>query len=185
MDKGIRPYCNAKFVELNNLRNRGELTNTQFRKNVIADVMQQFGITLASAATHYNHAFKTVKALNSELVSGLGRAEDKKGGRKPKAKAVAVTPDSTTVGDVLQSNLLGNGDEMTGMAETPVTATLLSEGIKENTSTHTVTVNPPATFSVRKVSDGTVVCSDLSLEAANALIEKAARAKKAKLELVA
>jgi hypothetical protein len=181
MDKGIRPYCNAKFVELNNLRNRGELTNTQFRKNVIADVMEQFGITLASAATHYNHAFKTVKELNSEIVSGLGRAEDKKGGRKPKAKAVETT-DAPTMGDVLLSNILaaraGNeGDDAPGTV-------LLSEGVKENTSTHTVTVNPPATFSVRKVSDGTVVCSDLSLEAANALIEKAAKAKKAKLELV-
>lgn len=180
MDKGIRPYCNAKFVELNNLRNRGELTNTQFRKNVIADVMEQFGITLASAATHYNHAFKTVKELNAELVSGLGRAEDKKGGRKPKAK-VDATPASATMADVLLSNILqarkGNeGDSVEGetaqAVETPAAEVKAEEPA------------PAVTYSVRKVSDGTVVCSELSLEAANALIDKAAKAKKAKLELV-
>jgi hypothetical protein len=84
MDKGIRPACNAKFVELNEQRRRGLMGNTVFRKSVIAWVMEEFGTTLASAATHYNHAFKTVKELNSELVDGLGRAEDKKGGRKSK-----------------------------------------------------------------------------------------------------
>jgi len=175
MDKGIRPYCNAKFVELNNLRNRGELTNTQFRKNVIADVMEQFGITLASAATHYNHAFKTVKELNSELVSGLGRPEDKKGGRKPKAK---VAREGAAISDVLLSNMLnaragneGDSDEAEGE-----TAQAVEPKAEE--------AAPVVTYSVRKVSDGTVVCSELSLDAANALIEKAAKAKKAKLELV-
>lgn len=84
MDKGIRPYCNAKFAELNEQRRRNLLTNTAFRAAVMFDVMEQFSCTLAAAATHYNHAFKNLKELNAELVSGLGRAEDKKGGRKPK-----------------------------------------------------------------------------------------------------
>jgi hypothetical protein len=174
MDKGIRPYCNAKFVELNNLRNRGELTNTQFRKNVIADVMEQFSITLASAATHYNHAFKTVKELNAELVSGLGRAEDKKGGRKPKAKVVAAP--GGVLANMLQARSGNEGDSAEGetaqAVETPVAEVKAEEPA------------PVVTYSVRKVSDGTVVCSDLSLDAANALIDKAAKAKKAKLELV-
>ena len=91
MDKGIRQYCNNKFVELNELRRRGLLGNTAFRKSVMCDVMEQFGCTLAAAATHYNHAFKTVKELNAELVSGLGRPEDKKGGRKPKVRTVPGT----------------------------------------------------------------------------------------------
>jgi hypothetical protein len=171
MDKGIRPYCNAKFVELNNLRNRGELTNTQFRKNVIADVMEAFGITLASAATHYNHAFKNCKELNSELVSGLGRADDKKGGRKPKAKVDA------NVNPILANMLAarnGNNGETAPAAEAEV---------KQEAAAEEAAV--VITYSVRKVSDGTVVCSDLSLEAANALIAKAVTAKKAKLELVA
>lgn len=160
MDKGIRPFCNNKFVELNEQRRRGLLTNTQFRKNVMASCMEEFGITLASAATHYNHAFKTVKELNAELVSGLGRPEDKKGGRKPKAKATEATP--------------------------ALVATLLSTGIKENTSTHTVTINPPAAptlFTVRKKSDGTVVAEGLTRGAADALVAKAKAAKKATLEV--
>ena len=89
MDKGIRPWCNNKFVELNELRRRGLLGNTQFRKNVIAAVMEEFGTTLPSAATHYNTAFKLVKDCTPELVSGLGRPEDKKGGRK---KKVVIAP---------------------------------------------------------------------------------------------
>ena len=87
-DKGIRINVNHKFVEL--LPQRAEWGNTRFRKEVICYAMEEFGITLASAATHYNHAFKLVKAATPELVEGLGRAEDKKGGRKPKVKVVAT-----------------------------------------------------------------------------------------------
>ena len=177
MDKGIRPACNAKFLaELPSRVNTRE-GNVAFRKNVMGAVMEDFGITLASAATHYNHAFLNAKevaktdAVIDGLLQGLGRPEDKKGGRKPKAKPeAAVAP----VGS-------DNGDEMTG--------TLLSEGIVENTSTQTVTINPetPAVVlhDVRKKSDGTVVASGLTLEAANELIAKAKQAKKASLELVA
>lgn len=89
-DKGIRVNVNHKFVEL--LSTRAVSGNTRFRAEVIGYAMEEFGITLASAATHYNHAFKEAKKLPelAELLVGLGRAEDKKGGRKPKAKVVAV-----------------------------------------------------------------------------------------------
>lgn len=180
MDKGIRPYCNAKFVELLNERNRGTLTNTQFRKSVIADVMDNFGITLASAATHYNHAFKTVKALNAELVSGLGRPEDKKGGRKPKAKLVAEAV-KAILGDVAPVEFI---DQQ--FAERPGSK-LLSEGIKENTSVQTVGTNPPAepeqpkTYTVTRAKDGAVIATGLLLADAETLCAKAAAAKKAKL----
>lgn len=179
MDKGIRPYANALFISKLPTRVNDRAGNTAFRKSIIAECMEQFGITLASAATHYNHAFiaareagKTDETL-AALLEGLGRPEDKKGGRKPKAK-----PD----------------------AAAPVEGVIVSEGVKENTSTHTVTINPPADavadeptepeapvakYSVCKVSDKTVVCGDLTLDEANALIAKAAAAKKAKLELVA
>jgi hypothetical protein len=179
MDKGIRPYCNAKFVELLNVRNRGELTNTQFRKNVMADVMEQFGITLASAATHYNHAFKTVKELNAELVSGLGRPEDKKGGRKPKAKLVAEAV-TAILGDVKPVEFIDQ--QYADIAAAGVV--LLSEGIKENTSTHTVTTNPEPevkTYTVTRVKDGAVIATGLLLSDAEALCAKAVAAKKAKL----
>jgi hypothetical protein len=95
MDKGIRPAARAKFVELNEKRRRNEApytgpkANTIFRKDVMHFLMENFGISLASAATHYNEAFKLVKEATPELVSGLGRAEDKKGGRKPKTEGAA------------------------------------------------------------------------------------------------
>ena len=89
-DKGIRINVNHKFVEL--LGTRAESGNTRFRANVIGYAMEEFGITLASAATHYNHAFKEAKKVPelAEALVGLGRPEDKKGGRKPKVKAVAT-----------------------------------------------------------------------------------------------
>lgn len=103
MDKGIRPAARNKFVELNELRRRGEApytgpkANTVFRKNVMSHLMTEFNISLASAATHYNEAFKLVKEATPELVSGLGRPEDKKGGRKakPKAEAAPAAADGT------------------------------------------------------------------------------------------
>ena len=91
MDKGIRPACNRKFVEL--LPQRATIGNTAFRKAVMTSIMEDFGITLASAATHYNHAFITQKEADPASVEGLGRPEDKKGGRKPKVRAEAAAPD--------------------------------------------------------------------------------------------
>lgn len=91
MDKGIRPFARNLFAQQNELRRRsvapfdGNKANTKFRAHIIATLMEEFGISLASAATHYNEAFKFLKELNAELVDGLGRAEDKKGGRKPKS----------------------------------------------------------------------------------------------------
>ena len=163
MDKGIRPACNAKFLEL--LPTRADIGNTAFRKNVMFYVMEEFGCTNPAAATHYNHAFQECKKATPELVIGLGRPEGKNnGGRKKKAVVVAEAV----------ALLLGY---------TPEAATLLSEGIKENTSTLTVTVNPAATFTVRKKSDGTVIAMGLSQEAADTLVAKAKAAKKAALEI--
>lgn len=93
IDKGIRPATNALFVAM--LPQRAELGNTGFRKTIMSQIMDDFGITLASAATHYNHAFKECKAANAALVEGLGRAEDKKAVGKP--KAVTVETDDAPV----------------------------------------------------------------------------------------
>ncbi len=98
MDKGIRAFARNHFVEQNELRRRGlepyngPKANTVFRKSVMACLMKEFGCSEAAAATHYNEAFKTVKEANPELVAGLGRPEDKKGGRKPKNRDAGVTP---------------------------------------------------------------------------------------------
>jgi len=55
----------------------------------MATLMEQFGISLASSSTHYNGAFKALKKLDADLVSSLGRPEDKKGGRKAKTALTA------------------------------------------------------------------------------------------------
>lgn len=179
MDKGIRPYANALFLQSLPARVNTTAGNTAFRKTIIASCMEEFNITLASAATHYNHAFINAKELAkmdatvATALEGLGRAEDKKGGRKVKAKVEAAAPvaeEPAAVGEVLQSLTL-NSDEMTGTEEEPVAEVAVLE-------------EPVLKYSVRKVSDKTVVCEDLSLEQAETLIAKAASAKKAKLELV-
>ena len=112
MDKGIRPYCNIKFVEMLATRTNTRAGNTAFRKTVMCDVMEQFGVTLASASTHYNHSFQCAPipvgeyrevefrgriikmgpglGVDPALLVGLGREPDKKGGRKPKAKVEVV-----------------------------------------------------------------------------------------------
>jgi len=158
MDKGIRPEARTKFVELNELRRRGEApytgpkANTLFRKHVMCHLMEQFGISLASAATHYNEAFKTVKEATPELVSGLGRPEDKKGGRKPKAKTETT---ATTTGDAT-----GEKAPDTNLDPMPVEQKL---------------------FTVKKKKDDSVVAEGLSFEDAKKLVDGAAQAKKAKL----
>ena len=151
-DKGIRVNVNHKFVEL--LPMRATHGDTRFRKEVICYAMEEFGITLASAATHYNHA-KIEATKNADLATallGLGRAADKKGGRKPKVKAVVDAP-------VL---LLG----YTPAAVAEVAETQQTE------------------FTVKRKHDGLVVAENLSFEDATALISKAAAAKKAKLYFV-
>lgn len=98
MSKGIRAAVNHKFIEMAKLRIAGEFGsitegtlskgNRAFRVAVIEFAMDEFGISLASASTAYNYSFKFVSREIPELVVGLGRAEDKKGGRKPKQAQV-------------------------------------------------------------------------------------------------
>jgi hypothetical protein len=80
MTKGVRDFVNETFAQM--LPQRAEMGNTAFRKAVMQAAMAQHGISLASAATHYNHSLKTVRSIDAELVEGLGRPDDKKGGRK-------------------------------------------------------------------------------------------------------
>jgi hypothetical protein len=94
MSKGIRSAVNAIFLELSHKRIAGELGdirsgtlsagNVAFRSTVMQFATNTFGINNASAATAYNHAFKMAKEHYPTLVEGLGRSDDKKGGRKAK-----------------------------------------------------------------------------------------------------
>lgn len=91
MSKGIRQAVNAKFMELAAKRIAGEFGdistplstgNTEFRRAVMQYAQDKFQISIPSAATAYNHARIKCSESNPELVAGLGRPEDKKGGRK-------------------------------------------------------------------------------------------------------
>lgn len=102
MTKGIREYTNARFLKL--LPKLAELGNAGFRRKVMQDTVVKFEISVASAATHYNHAFKTQKATDPASVAGLGRADDKKGGRPVqnpvtviKAKSGAVVAEGVSM----------------------------------------------------------------------------------------
>lgn len=168
----IRAFALAKFAELNEPRRRGLMANTPFRKNVMAAIMETHGTTLASAATHYNEAFKKIKELNAELVSGLGRPEDKKGGRKRKVKPEA-TPAPTPPLLLLTFTPTASEEvakEAVAQQEAQAEEEQQPEAPPEQTE-----------FTVKRKSDGSVVAENLSFEDAKALVEKAAAAKKAKL----
>ena len=106
MDKGIRQEAKRAFAQLLPTRVNTREGNRNFRASVNTHLMENFGCTLAAAATHYNHAFiearKAAASPGNEalltLLEGLGRPEDKKGGRKPKAKPAAqVAPEPEEV----------------------------------------------------------------------------------------
>jgi hypothetical protein len=203
MDKGIRPACNAKFLELLPTRQNTREGNTAFRKSVIAFVMEQYGATLASAATHYNHAFiaareaaKTNETLAAQLL-GLGRAEDKKGGRKKVIKPTAPSVIPQPVNALLQNFI--NAGAITPPAQiTAAAAAVGLEGLQEQQEEAgeessddapqggdeaPVDDTPAVTlYTVFKVVKGTEVAKDLTEEQADELIAKAAAAKKSKLD---
>lgn len=81
MTQGIRAFTIDTFNA--NLASREKTGNVEFRRTVMAMTCAAFDISIASAATHYNHALKLAKETNPSAVEGLGRSEDKKGGRKP------------------------------------------------------------------------------------------------------
>ena len=169
MDKGIRPAANAKFVEL--LPTRAEIGNTAFRKNVMFYLMEEFGCTNPAAATHYNHAFQLVKASNPELVVGLGRPEGKNnGGRK---KKVVV---DTLVADSAPQELCGPlPDTATAEEVVEITAALTTPAATDSEVASADLVN------VYKAKDKSLVQLGIPRAEAEAMIAKAAKAKKATL----
>jgi hypothetical protein len=81
MTKGIRDYAVQRFEK--HLGSRKKVGDTEFRRNVMNDIIKQFDVSIGSAATAYNFALQQAKLRNDKRVEGLGRDEDKKGGRKP------------------------------------------------------------------------------------------------------
>jgi hypothetical protein len=81
MTKGIREYTDARFAIGLAAFQAAEVTGAAFRRGVMEDTVAKFGISVASAATHYNHSLKMAKTEAPASVEGLGRSDDKKGGR--------------------------------------------------------------------------------------------------------
>lgn len=95
MTTGIRAFSNAQFLKF--LPQLAELGNAGFRRKVMESVVKKFEISVASAATHYNHSFVQAKIADPASVAGLGRAEDKKGGRPVQKPVTVVKIKSGTV----------------------------------------------------------------------------------------
>lgn len=81
MTQGIRDFTNATFAET--LPKLKEIGPAAFRREVMDLVIMAFSISVASAATHYNHSLQQARIAAPKSVAGLGRPEGKKGGRKP------------------------------------------------------------------------------------------------------
>lgn len=164
MDKGIRINVNKKFLDT--LPQRAAMGNTPFRKSIIAYTMETFNVSLASAATHYNHAFQQCKKDAAEkpelveLLGDLGRPEDKKGGRKKKVQPAAAEQQPSTEQQPAAAPAAEGGQQAENADNTPA-----------------VTL-----YNVTK-KDGTVVAENLSFWDASNLVAKAKKAKKGVLTM--
>jgi hypothetical protein len=166
MDKGIRSGVLVKFNGM--LPQLVALGGKAFRREILDWTTEQYGCTVAAASTHYNHAKLEAAKVVPQLLVGLGRAADKNnGGRK---KGSAARP---AVTDLLGNMLRARPAVETPAVETPAAA--VEEFVEAPVQT---------LYSVCKKSDGTVVASDLTLEVARGLVERAAAQKKAKLYFV-
>lgn len=128
-DKGIRQFARRRFLELLPTRVNDRNGNIKFRATVNSELMENFGITLASAATHYNDAFKFAKAeaatklaagddTLTKLLEGLGRPPEKNnGGRKKKvvetqaAEVATVEPQEPQEPTATKFKVLKNKDQ--------------------------------------------------------------------------
>ena len=159
MDKGIRQFVIRKFAELLPLRNAqpvdSKTRDKEFRRNVMHAAIEAFDCTIAAAATHYNHALLQAKQATPADVLGLGRPEDKKGGRKKKVVAIV----QETEGCVNRDAEIP--EDAVGETAAPVD--------KEETPFEFSTVEP-ATFVVKKKKDNSIVAEGLSLTAAMEMV---------------
>jgi hypothetical protein len=109
----VRQAVKAQFLQLAQARLNGELGevngkticagNKLFRKLVTAYAEENFGVTHASACTAYNYALQYCKTNHPELVVGLGRADDKKGGRKAKVIEATITDAANDVAETVST----------------------------------------------------------------------------------
>ncbi len=111
----IRDAVLSKFAQM--LATRSVTGNTVFRRTVMDYAMLEHGCTNAAAATHYNFCLQAYKADEALCVhvEGLGRSDDKKGGRRTKdGKATA------TVYAKLFANIIAEEQEVAVVQEVAV-----------------------------------------------------------------
>jgi hypothetical protein len=170
MDKSIRSYAKTRFLELTPERagSADRKVNLTWRKKLLVELMEKFTCTIAAASTHYNEAFKAAKALSlqpgqetlaAQLV-GLGRPEDKKGGRKKKVQGPAAEQTDTPVAPAI---------EQTEEQKAALAADAAQQAVM--------------LYSVFRKKDDELIASGLTRDQADALIDKARVAKKAALYL--
>ena len=71
MTKGIREFTSSRFMKL--LPRARDMGPRGFRRRVMDDVIKQFDISVASAATAYNYVLKTMREQDPKAVDGIGR----------------------------------------------------------------------------------------------------------------
>ena len=118
----VRQAVKAQFITLAAARLAGEFGeingkticagNKAFRKTITAYAEAEFGVSHASACTAYNFALQYCKTNHPELVVGLGRADDKKGGRPKKVVAVVEATEPTAGGEVVSTEQPEQSTEM-------------------------------------------------------------------------
>lgn len=188
MDKGIRAAARNLFVEMNEQRRRGEFGTTKkadtvFRLGLCAKLAEDFGISMSSAGAAYQEAFKFVKALNSELVDGLGRPADKNNGGRKKgstkvSQAVTLLLGHTPTASFAPVEFI---DEQYEAALMAVAASIPDAAVACDVPNGSDELVEPTVYTVTRKSDGVVVATGITLEAAEQLVAKAKAAKKATL----
>lgn len=153
------------------LDKRIQMGNLAFRKKIILDLVEQTGCTIAAASTHYNYAFQKAKIEVPEKVVGLGRPEGKNnGGRKKKV--------ATPVGQPQPKHFQPSGTLL--LTYTPNLDALLQPALLPPLPEEKPA---PQLVTVIRAKDGLVVAEGIPEQEANAMIETAAKRKKAKLAI--
>lgn len=184
MDKGIRPAMTAEFLK--QIPNLPEWGYKKFRSEVTFAIKEAFGITQNAVSTHFNHAKN--EWLKANPGQHIGRAPEKNnGGRKKKVTEVAEAV-ATLVGTTEAAATEAAADAATqeGEAAAATAETAAADEAAAETPAGDDTATAPEAaatlYTVTKVSDGTVVAASVTQEQAEALVAKAAAAKKSKLQ---
>lgn len=163
MDKGIRNGVNVQFAAM--LPQLPVIGGKAFRRAILDWTVENYGVTMASASTHYNFSLHAAKLATPELVAGLGRPEGKNNGGRKKG-TTAVVPFETA--EQYKARMTAELNAPAVVEAAPVVeAVVVSDEQTE--------------FEVRVKKTDVVVATALSFEEAKALVEKAKAAKKATL----